>query len=1056
MGPEPAPSASAPRVRLFGGPRVEGLTASELGSRKARTLLGALALARGNPVGLDRLAEAVWGDEPPARPADQLGVLVSRLRRVLGAGWLPRLGDGYALGLGWLDLAELEERAADAEARLRAGAPGAALASARAALALAGGELLGDERGDWVELERRRVERLLADLALVAGEAALAVGEPLAAAGAAERALARDPYDEAALRLLMRAQVAAGRPGSALAAYARVSASLGDDLGTNPSEETEALHTRILRGQEQPAAPRRAGAALVGRDAELAVLHGLLAEVTAGGRLVALLEGEPGIGKSSLLATFLAGARGRAAVFSGSCDPLGRDMPLQPLLDGLETLLRGMSRQGAAEILGADAPVVAPLLGSLPLDPPSGSVGAPTDPAEAQLRLFAALLRVVGRAADQQGAAVVALDDLQHAGPSTLAWLRFAARRGDRLLLLAATRAPVADPPEGARRLPLGPLDLAAAGLLVGAERAPELLERSGGNPLLLLALGGGEARAGVPGTVREAVGSLLATLGPAAETLRTAAVLGPAVDLDLLAGVLGRSAVAVLDDLEAGVRSRVVVEREAGLAFAHELVREALATGTTAARRRLLHRRAAELLAARRRRDPLVVAWHARQGGDEALASGELVRAARLAAMRSDLTTAEELVGEALALDPTPEAHLALGDVRMRRGAFAGAAKAAGAAIEAGAGAIGYELAGWVAYYRRDYRRALGFAEAGAKRAGDQRARSLCAALVGRIQHSRGDLAGADGTLTGALETAPTGSDGVQRMWLASLRSHQGRPEETLELTGPALLAPGSIDHPFVLGHGHMAHWYALGMLGRPAEAMRALEAYRASPVITGLTRARFEGVAMNMAGWLLRGMGDLGPAEDSNLAAAALEDFPGISEPQAHAGLDLVEHALLAGDPVEAERRLARVRLQPPDGGTMVWRQRERQELLRAQLLLGEGALTRAREIAAEVERSAAARGSRRHELVARLLDRFARRRSDERPDPAEVEATLAALARVAGLEAWRWTGLAAATFGIDAWWVRAGAQAAALARNSGERGDRLAAFAGHWLERARAGGP
>jgi DNA-binding SARP family transcriptional activator len=257
-----AVESAGPRARVFGGLQVEGLTASELGSRKARTLLAVLALSRGAPVGIDRLASVLWGDEPPARPADQLGVLVSRLRRVLGPARIRRLGDGYALDLDWLDLAEFEERAADAQARLRAGAAGAALASARSALALATAEPLGDEPGEWAELERRRVERLRADLALVAGEAALAVGEPLAAAGTAESALARDPYDEAALRLLMRAQVAAGRPGSALAAYARVRSSLAEDLGTSPAEETEALHTRVLRGLEHPPAPVSPASAL--------------------------------------------------------------------------------------------------------------------------------------------------------------------------------------------------------------------------------------------------------------------------------------------------------------------------------------------------------------------------------------------------------------------------------------------------------------------------------------------------------------------------------------------------------------------------------------------------------------------------------------------------------------------------------------------------------------------------------------------------------------------------------------------------------------------------
>ena len=1051
-----AVESAGPRVRVFGGLQVEGLTASELGSRKARTLLAVLALSQGAPVGIDRLASVLWGDEPPARPAGQLGVLVSRLRRVLGPARIRRLGDGYALDLDWLDLAEFEERAADAQARLRAGAAGAALASARSALALATAEPLGDEPGEWAELERRRVERLRADLALVAGEAALAVGEPLAAAGTAESALARDPYDEAALRLLMRAQVAAGRPGSALAAYARVRSSLAEDLGTSPAEETEALHTRVLRGLEQPPAPVSLASALAGRDEELQALHQELDGVAGGGTRVVVVEGEPGIGKSSLLGAFLAEARGRAAILSGSCDPLGRELPLQPLLDGLDTLLGGMSRPAAMELLGADAPLVEPLLGRALATPAAEPVGVPADPGQAQARLFAALLRVVGRAAAAHGRAVVAVDDLQHAGPGTLAWLRFAARRGDRLLLALAARTPVPHPPEDARRIVLGPLDLADARRLVGGERAERLWERSGGNPLLLLALAGGDQRPGVPGTVREAVGSLLAAVGPAAGTLRAAAVLGPVIDLDLVAAVLERPVAAVLDDLEAGVRCRIVVEREAGLAFAHELVRETAAEEATASRRRLLHRRAAALLATRDRHDPLMAAWHARQGGDPALASAELVRAARLAAARSDVATAEALLGDALTLDATAEAQLALAEVRMRRGAFAEAAEAAGVAIAAGAGAAGYELAGWVAYYQRDYARALRFAEAGAQRAGDRRSRALCAALVGRIHHSRGDLERADRTLTGALAAAPAGTDGVQRVWLASLRVHQGRPEEALELAEPALLNPGSIPHPFALGHGHMAHWYALGMLGRPAEALRAIEAFQRAPHIDGLHRDRFDGLRRNMAAWLLRGMGELAPADDLNTAAVELERFPGISEPQAHGALDLVESALLAGDPAEAERRLARVALQSPDDGTMVWRQLERRDLLAAQLALAEGSWARAGALAAEVARSAAARGSRRHELVARLLEDCARARAGEAPDPARVEAVLAGLAEVAGLEAWRWTGLAAASFGLDPWWDLAGRQVAALARRAGDHADGFAAHAGRWLGRARGGRP
>ncbi|MDQ2883186.1 MAG: winged helix-turn-helix domain-containing protein [Actinomycetota bacterium] len=80
------------QARVLGGLRIGGLTDAEIGSRKARTLLAVLLLARGAPVRTDRLVDVLWGDAPPERPAEQLGVLVSRLRRVLGPDAVQRTG----------------------------------------------------------------------------------------------------------------------------------------------------------------------------------------------------------------------------------------------------------------------------------------------------------------------------------------------------------------------------------------------------------------------------------------------------------------------------------------------------------------------------------------------------------------------------------------------------------------------------------------------------------------------------------------------------------------------------------------------------------------------------------------------------------------------------------------------------------------------------------------------------------------------------------------------------------------------------------------------------
>lgn len=91
------------RIRLLGGLEVEGRRAAEVGSRKARRLLAALAVAPGRAVAPGTLAEVLWGDDQPGRPAEQVGVLVSRLRGTLGAAHLERLAAGYRLAGAWVD-----------------------------------------------------------------------------------------------------------------------------------------------------------------------------------------------------------------------------------------------------------------------------------------------------------------------------------------------------------------------------------------------------------------------------------------------------------------------------------------------------------------------------------------------------------------------------------------------------------------------------------------------------------------------------------------------------------------------------------------------------------------------------------------------------------------------------------------------------------------------------------------------------------------------------------------------------------------------------------------
>jgi DNA-binding SARP family transcriptional activator len=1028
------------RLRVFGELRVDGLGTHEVGSRKARTLLAVLALAEGRPVTNDALAEAVWGDALPAGPADQLGVLVSRLRRVLGADRIRRAGGGYALDADRLDRTELSRGLAEAARRLAAGEAGAALSAARSALALASGELLAGESGAWVDVERERVRRELARGAHVVAESALAVGDAAAATAAAQDALDADPYDEAALRLLMRAHVAAGRPASALAAFAGMRERLADELGADPDPATRELHERVLRERERPVASATAGA-LPGRDRELVALSGLLAEVAAGGRRVAAVVGEPGIGKSALVAALADRVRGGATVLRGGCDPLGRDLPLQPVLDGLEALLRERGREAAARCLGEDAALVAPLLGA-PVATPAPVL--PGDSPDVRSRLLAALLRVLDRAAT--GPALVVVDDVHAADPATLEWLRFAARRGERLLLVTTSRGPVADAPAPDLRIDLPPLDAAAARLVAGGELDDGVWERSGGNPLLLLALLRGGGRDGVPRTVSDAVAADLAALGDAAVTLRAAAVLGPVVDLDLLAATLERPAGAVLDDFDTGLRAGLLAEGGAGLGFGHELVREAAAAEVTASRRAFLHRRAAAALAGRGGHDPLQVAWHARRGGEPALAAAALVTASGVAGDRGDVAAGAALAREALDLHASPDAHLALATALLRGGDLAGAGAAAEAAIDAGAGAAGYEAAGWVAYYRRDQARGLLLAEAGARRSDDPAAQAGSTALAGRLHHSLGDLARAEDALGTAVAASAAGSAGTPRVWLAALRAHQGRAGDALDLADTTLLDPHAVRHPFALGHGWFARWLALGMLGRGGDLLAAASAFETA-ALPEPVRDRFRPAALNFRGWALRNLGALDAADEANRQAIERSRGSTLAEPVAQATLDLVETALLRGDPDDVRARLAAVELEREGAGTMVWHQRERLALLRAEAAYAAGAWDDALAAAEPLAVSAAVRGSRRHAALARVVVLLARARTGTAA-PADVAAALADLDTVAGLESWRWTARAAAALGVDAWRADADARVARLAAGAGPHADDVRRLATRWL--------
>ena len=1023
------------RVRLLGTFEVEGVPERRLGSRKGRTLLKMLALARGAPVSVDHLADVLWDDDQPARPSEQVGVLVSRLRGVLGAERIARSGAGYSLDADWLDVGELAGLAAVSADALAAGRLGAARAAADAALALVRGPLLPDEDGPWIEAERASVQATITRVRRLAVDAAVAAGDHGAAAALAEQALVGDPYDETVLRALMEAHLSAGRPSSALAAYGRVRERLADDLGVPPTAETEAVYRRALSaadGDTVAVAPgARAVPGLVGRAGELAMLDAALAGAASGAVALVVIEGHAGIGKTTLVEGWSRVAAGGALVLRGQCDELGRDLPLQPVTDAVADHLRMMGAERAAVVVGDAATALGPVLG--PVVGASATVVTDTDAARA--RLFAALVEVLDRAGGD-GPVVLVIEDLHLAGASTLAWLAFARRRCRRTLLVVTTRPGGARGLDPTHHLELGPLGPDAVAELVGRERAGALFERSEGHPLLLAALVDAD-EGELPATLRDAVSSRVDSLGhDAGLTLRAAAVLGPECDLELVAHVVGVPVIDVLGHLEAAAQAGLIAERGNRFAFRHQLIREALEAATSAARRALVHQQAARSLDSRPRPDPLAVALHARAGGDHRLASSSFVAAAAAATARFDLDAAEQHLQSALDLDPSAAAYTARARVRMSRLELDRAASDAEQAVALGGGAAALEVSGWVAYYRRRYDEARAYADEAATQAVDGALRISALALAGRVRHGEGDLEGAARILSGVGEGPPP-VRGIADVWLAQTRVHQGRPLDALDALARPMVDPDSLGHPWAPLHLRFNRILALGQLGRVSEALRVSAELDTVRERKGAVGERYTAPAANAGAWVLRWSGRGEEADERN--SAALEVTGGDAGPaaamvEAHyvALLDLADGRVLRGEWSEAAALAARLSIVDTWRGAMAWHQRHRLGLLRARLALAAGDPGEAAHLAAAVAEDAGRRGARRYEFLALAVAGLA----DPGLPVGDLARVVEGLGRCAVLDGWPAVAALAAARQCDPWRAEAERCAAVVVDEAGDQ--------------------
>ncbi|MCQ4042331.1 BTAD domain-containing putative transcriptional regulator [Streptantibioticus rubrisoli] len=309
------------RFALLGPVRAwDGENPLPAGSPQQRALLAALLLRGGRTATADELIDALWGEEPPESALAALRTYAFRLRKALGAGVLTSVSGGYALRTapGSVDIAVVEQHAAEAEKARASGDPARARELLCAALDLWDGEPLAGLPGPYAEMQRARLIEYRLSLLDARLELDLELGGHSEAVSELTALSAEHPLRERLRALLMLALYRSGRQAEALGVFADTRRLLADELGVDPCAELSELHQRILEADPElapPSLPGDAGSAIAtvrpaqlpatvvdftGRAAFVSELAEELATAEQGVMALSAVAGIGGVGKTTL------------------------------------------------------------------------------------------------------------------------------------------------------------------------------------------------------------------------------------------------------------------------------------------------------------------------------------------------------------------------------------------------------------------------------------------------------------------------------------------------------------------------------------------------------------------------------------------------------------------------------------------------------------------------------------------------------------------------------------------------------------------------------------
>jgi DNA-binding SARP family transcriptional activator len=678
---------------------------ADTGHPRQRAVLSVLLLDLGRVVPTELLIDRVWGANPPPSVRNVLYGYVGRLRAVIARAadpeaTLARRRGGYVLQArpGQLDLYQF--RRLIAEAAAASDDNGHAAGLLREALGLWRGSALAGLDSPWLRGMRDMLELERAAAILDLNDIRLRQGQHDALISGLAGQAAASPANERLIGQLMLALYRSGQQAEALRWYEQTRQHLADEFGADPGPQLQALHQQILRAARSLTAPeaaipsagpepgaelcelhrqlligdpglptpnppapmavRTAGEVFVGRPEELAALDAAAAAARAGRPAVVLVEGEAGIGKSTLLSRFASGLTD-ATVLRASGDEAERLLSY-----GIVNQLTSGAGGDLAGLLASD-------------------LNDAVDP----IAVGSEVVAWLGQQSRGNRLVLAIIDDLQWAdGPSARALL-FALRWlpvAQVLIVVSVRTAELGRLGQGWQRFLAGdhrvarlrlhgftPAEVVQLAQALGRGQLSRpavnrLIAETAGHPLYCRAVleeAGTDDQRGeplpVPRSLAGVVQGRVSALSPDARMLITAvAVLGSRCRLAVAARL------ADLEDpvpaLGEAVAAGILIEepRGAGIGtgFTHPLVQRAVYSDLSPERRRRLHIRAAGLVD---RRAALQLRVGAAAGPDDQLAAeleaaawdarrlGRLAEAAAWLAQAAEVSTDQEAAGHRL-----------------------------------------------------------------------------------------------------------------------------------------------------------------------------------------------------------------------------------------------------------------------------------------------------------------------------------------------------------------------------------------------------------------------